>query len=169
MSTFPSASPDQKSPYGPGGPPQQQFGPPPGAPPQQQFGPPPGAPPQQQFGPPSGAPPQQQFGPPSGAPPQQHFSSPTQPWQGQYPPTGNPPQQSPMSSATQGAPPQAQQQQVSGAISDMLGTFDGKKGSYRIDHRDCNTLLTLQLADMGCLVYGKPGTHTFVCLRLNFY
>ena len=35
-----------------------------------------------------------------------------------------------------------------------MGTFNG--GSYRIDHRDCNTLLTFQLAH-GCMVYGKPG------------
>lgn len=61
-----------------------------------------------------------------------------------------------MSSASQGAPPQLQQLQTSNVISDMVGTFDGGKGSYRIDHRDCNTLLTLQL-NHGYIVYGKPG------------
>ncbi|KAL0639386.1 hypothetical protein Q9L58_001613 [Maublancomyces gigas] len=39
-------------------------------------------------------------------------------------------------------------------ITDTLGTFNG--GSYRIDHRDSNTLLTLQLAH-GCPVTAKPG------------
>jgi len=37
---------------------------------------------------------------------------------------------------------------------DDVGTFNG--GSYRISHRDSNTLLTLQLA-MGCPLTAKPG------------
>jgi uncharacterized protein (TIGR00266 family) len=44
-----------------------------------------------------------------------------------------------------------------GAIStsaDDVGTFNG--GSYRISHRDCNTIVTLQLA-MGCPLTVKPG------------
>jgi hypothetical protein len=37
---------------------------------------------------------------------------------------------------------------------DDVGTFNG--GSYRISHRDTNTILTLQLA-MGCPLTAKPG------------
>lgn len=37
---------------------------------------------------------------------------------------------------------------------DSVGTFNG--GSYRISHRDTNTILTLQLA-VGCPVTAKPG------------
>ncbi|TQV93952.1 DUF124 domain-containing protein [Cordyceps javanica] len=40
------------------------------------------------------------------------------------------------------------------ATSDDVGTFNG--GSYRISHRDCNTILTIQLA-MGCPLGAKPG------------
>ena len=39
-------------------------------------------------------------------------------------------------------------------IQDTVGQFNG--GSYRIDHRDCNTLLTFQLAQ-GCPLTAKPG------------
>lgn len=42
-----------------------------------------------------------------------------------------------------------------GATQDDIGTFNG--GSYRISHRDCNTIITLQLA-MGCPLSAKPGT-----------
>ena len=38
---------------------------------------------------------------------------------------------------------------------DDVGTFNG--GSYRISHRDTNTILTLQLA-AGCPLHAKPGT-----------
>lgn len=41
------------------------------------------------------------------------------------------------------------------AIVDDVGTFNG--GSYRISHRDSNTILTVQLA-MGCPLSAKPGT-----------
>lgn len=41
------------------------------------------------------------------------------------------------------------------AIVDDVGTFNG--GSYRISHRDSNTILTIQLA-MGCPLNAKPGT-----------
>lgn len=41
------------------------------------------------------------------------------------------------------------------AIVDDVGTFNG--GSYRISHRDSNTILTIQLA-MGCPMSAKPGT-----------
>ncbi|KAI0472707.1 tryptophan RNA-binding attenuator protein-like domain-containing protein [Xylariaceae sp. FL0804] len=37
---------------------------------------------------------------------------------------------------------------------DDVGTFNG--GSYRISHRDCNTIVTVQLA-MGCPLSAKPG------------
>lgn len=40
------------------------------------------------------------------------------------------------------------------ANQDDIGTFNG--GSYRISHRDSNTILTIQLA-MGCPVTAKPG------------
>ncbi|KAM3503275.1 hypothetical protein MY11210_008782 [Beauveria gryllotalpidicola] len=40
------------------------------------------------------------------------------------------------------------------ATNDDVGTFNG--GSYRISHRDCNTILTIQLA-MGCPLGAKPG------------
>ncbi|AEO62300.1 uncharacterized protein THITE_2106335 [Thermothielavioides terrestris NRRL 8126] len=39
-------------------------------------------------------------------------------------------------------------------IVDDVGTFNG--GSYRISHRDCNTILTIQLA-IGCPIHAKPG------------
>ncbi|KAG6057749.1 hypothetical protein E4U17_000964 [Claviceps sp. LM77 group G4] len=40
------------------------------------------------------------------------------------------------------------------ATMDDVGTFNG--GSYRISHRDCNTVLTIQLA-IGCPLQAKPG------------
>ncbi|KAK4241640.1 tryptophan RNA-binding attenuator protein-like domain-containing protein [Achaetomium macrosporum] len=40
------------------------------------------------------------------------------------------------------------------AIVDDVGTFNG--GSYRISHRDCNTVLTIQLA-IGCPIQARPG------------
>jgi len=52
---------------------------------------------------------------------------------------------------------QAQQPQFVGAAStsaDDVGTFNG--GSYRVSHRDTNTILTIQLA-MGCPITTKPG------------
>ena len=52
-----------------------------------------------------------------------------------------------------GAPPQGHFKGA-GATQDDVGTFNG--GSYRISHRDCNTILTLQLA-MGCPLQAKPG------------
>lgn len=41
------------------------------------------------------------------------------------------------------------------AIVDDVGTFNG--GSYRISHRDCNTVLTVQLA-IGCPLDARAGT-----------
>lgn len=52
-----------------------------------------------------------------------------------------------------GAPP-ADHFVGAGATCDDVGTFNG--GSYRISHRDCNTILTIQLA-MGCPMEAKPG------------
>lgn len=39
---------------------------------------------------------------------------------------------------------------------DDVGTFNG--GSYRISHRDSNTIMTLQLA-FGCPLTAKPGMY----------
>ncbi|OBW68557.1 MAG: Isocitrate lyase [Aureobasidium pullulans] len=52
-----------------------------------------------------------------------------------------------------GAPPQTHFVGA-GATVDDVGTFNG--GSYRISHRDTNTILTLQLA-MGCPLSVRPG------------
>ncbi|KAH8699644.1 tryptophan RNA-binding attenuator protein-like domain-containing protein [Ilyonectria robusta] len=50
--------------------------------------------------------------------------------------------------------PQTGQFVGASATHDDVGTFNG--GSYRISHRDSNTILTIQLA-MGCPVAAKPG------------
>ncbi|KAI1641734.1 DUF124-domain-containing protein [Daldinia loculata] len=50
--------------------------------------------------------------------------------------------------------PTAAQFQGAAATLDDVGTFNG--GSYRISHRDCNTIITIQLA-MGCPIAAKPG------------
>ncbi|KAI1639066.1 tryptophan RNA-binding attenuator protein-like domain-containing protein [Biscogniauxia mediterranea] len=52
-----------------------------------------------------------------------------------------------------GAPPAGHFQGASATMDDV-GTFNG--GSYRISHRDCNTIVTIQLA-MGCPLNAKPG------------
>ena len=54
----------------------------------------------------------------------------------------------------QGSAPGAQHFIGAGATVDDVGTFNG--GSYRISHRDSNTIVTIQLA-MGCPVQVKPG------------
>lgn len=61
---------------------------------------------------------------------------------------------SPSSNLVAGAPAGGQFVGAS-AIVDDVGTFNG--GSYRISHRDSNTILTIQLA-MGCPLGAKPGT-----------
>lgn len=54
-----------------------------------------------------------------------------------------------------GGAPSAGQFQGAGTTSqDDVGTFNG--GSYRVSHRDTNSVLTLQLA-MGCPISAKPG------------
>lgn len=51
---------------------------------------------------------------------------------------------------------------------DDVGTFNG--GSYRISHRDTNSIITLQLA-FGCPLTVTPGTFPFFsserCMRMN--
>ncbi|KAI4149950.1 MAG: hypothetical protein LQ340_004338 [Diploschistes diacapsis] len=53
-----------------------------------------------------------------------------------------------------GGAPQASHFMGAATMQDDVGTFNG--GSYRISHRDSNTVLTLQLA-MGCPLTAKPG------------
>ncbi|KAF3922462.1 hypothetical protein AA313_de0207342 [Arthrobotrys entomopaga] len=138
--------------YYPPPPEKGNYPPPSGAPPQQSFAPPPG---QTQFSPPptqSFAPPPTQFSPPpqDSRGSQQYFSPPPQNF---APPSGPPPQQQqPVQQAFQGPPQQAAS---SSAISqELVGQFNG--GSYRIDHRDSNTILTINLAH-GCPITAKPG------------
>lgn len=52
-----------------------------------------------------------------------------------------------------GAPPQSHFVGASATVDDV-GTFNG--GSYRISHRDSNTMVTIQLA-IGCPLTVKPG------------
>ncbi|KAF2196227.1 hypothetical protein GQ43DRAFT_268883 [Delitschia confertaspora ATCC 74209] len=135
----------------------------------QQHFPPPSSGAQSYSSPPASSPPAgQQYPPPGqhqqqyGAPPQQH----------QYPPPGAPqhqyqqslggygapkPSQSPQPGYQQQAGTGAQQPQFSGATAtsaDDVGTFNG--GSYRVSHRDTNSIVTIQLA-VGCPVTAKPG------------
>lgn len=58
-----------------------------------------------------------------------------------------------------GAPPPGQFTGATSTAEDNVGTFNG--GSYRISHRDVNSLLTVQLA-MGCPLTAKPGMN-FIC------
>jgi hypothetical protein len=53
-----------------------------------------------------------------------------------------------------GAPAPGQFTGAQATNEDSVGTFNG--GSYRISHRDSNSLLTLQLA-VGCPLTAKPG------------
>ncbi|KAF4457975.1 DUF124 domain [Fusarium albosuccineum] len=96
---------------------------------------------------------QQHFDPPP--PTSQHDASEKATQQQQPPPPEN--QQQPVQTApamtASGAPP-AGQFVGAMATSDDVGTFNG--GSYRISHRDTNTVLTIQLA-MGCPLSAKPG------------
>ncbi|KAF3932223.1 hypothetical protein ABW20_dc0110304 [Dactylellina cionopaga] len=136
-------------------PPQGGYYPPP--PEKGNYAPPPGAPPTQ----PSYAPPQQSFAPPPNqfSPPpqdsrgsQQYFSPPPQNF---APPTGPPPQQQQPVQQQQAFPSGQQASAGSSGISqELVGQFNG--GSYRIDHRDSNTILTMNLAH-GCPITAKPG------------
>lgn len=62
------------------------------------------------------------------------------------------PHRSSVSSAQYNAPFNATNQ-------DDVGTFNG--GSYRVSHRDSNSIVTLQLA-VGCPIEAKPGRHCSV-------
>ena len=53
-----------------------------------------------------------------------------------------------------GAPAAGQFKGAGATQQDDVGTFNG--GSYRISHRDTNSILTLQLA-VGCPIQAKPG------------
>ena len=53
-----------------------------------------------------------------------------------------------------GAPSAGQFVGATSTVVDDVGTFNG--GSYRISHRDCNTVLTIQLA-IGCPLDARPG------------
>ncbi|KAH0538946.1 hypothetical protein FGG08_004461 [Glutinoglossum americanum] len=112
---------------------------------QQSFYPPPGAPPDGNYAPPPQGP------PPSGSPHDTHRGS--TPGQHPYPSPGGPPLKAQMQQMPGGAPPAGQFVGAS-ATADDVGTFNG--GSYRISHRDSNTIVTMQLA-MGCPITAKPG------------
>lgn len=64
------------------------------------------------------------------------------------------PQQQPAVNMHAGAPPPGQFQGAQSTTNDDVGQFNG--GSYRISHRDSNSIITLQLA-MGCPLDAKPG------------
>ena len=53
-----------------------------------------------------------------------------------------------------GGAPAAQHFIGAGTTADDVGTFNG--GSYRVSHRDTNTIVTVQLA-AGCPLIAKPG------------
>ncbi|GAP89531.1 putative duf124 domain-containing protein [Rosellinia necatrix] len=145
-------------------PPQQSFQSPPlqqsfQSPPQQSFQSPP---PQQSFSPP---PQQQQHAnlairnngvatPPGNAPayseaapnaPQGHPQE-----KASQPPSAGP---TPAPNMSVGAPTPGQFVGTSPTV-DNTGSFNG--GSYRVSHRDCNTIITIQLA-MGCPLIARPG------------
>ncbi|KAK4191204.1 tryptophan RNA-binding attenuator protein-like domain-containing protein [Podospora australis] len=148
---------------------QQQFSPPPQQQAQQQFAPPPQAASPAQHGAlpthlrthsqGSGQPQQQQQQQPQFAPPptypaeEEHSSFPDEKKQ-QIP--QQPVTLDPASSANTmlGAPGAGQFVGATATIVDDVGTFNG--GSYRISHRDCNTVLTVQLA-IGCPLDARPG------------
>ncbi|KAK2803235.1 hypothetical protein FQN50_007102 [Emmonsiellopsis sp. PD_5] len=150
----------------PQGPPQGGYYPPPNQQQQPQAYPPPpnqgGYPPPPQQGgynyPAPGGQPSPAFPPPPNAggqtsPPPQHSTPPAYPPQHQHSPAP-PEKMSQIQQMPGGAPPQGQFVGVQSTTADDVGTFNG--GSYRISHRDTNTVLTLQLA-MGCPLTAKPG------------
>ncbi|MCJ1468010.1 hypothetical protein MMC07_006636 [Pseudocyphellaria aurata] len=162
-------------------PPGQSYPPPPTspgfAPPQQSFPPPP-----QQQPSPAGQggypppPPQQYFSnnsnrtsyqhpPRQNTPPEKSsgaFNNPPppggyvggQPGYAQPPPSDENPLNANQPSQMPGGAPPAGHFVGASATQEAVGTFNG--GSYRISHRDTNTILTLQLA-MGCPLQAKPG------------
>ncbi|KAF1958229.1 DUF124-domain-containing protein [Byssothecium circinans] len=175
----PDPSQQQQQYFAPPPPGGQSYPPPPSSPPvhsqqQQHYPPPPGGAPhppaQQHFSPPPAADPSQahlqpqHYPPPNAAapapqPPQSPYGAPNP--QQAHP--GIPPQQISQQSFPLGSPAgqkvQAKEPQFAGAGSmttqaDDVGTFNG--GSYRVSHRDTNTILTVQLA-IGCPLTAKPG------------
>ncbi|KAI9855371.1 MAG: hypothetical protein M1813_009829 [Trichoglossum hirsutum] len=114
--------------------------------------PPPGS--AQNFYPPPGAPQDGGYaqGPPPSASPHDAQRGYAQPSPQGFQPPGTP-LKAQMQQMPGGAPPAGQFVGVS-ATSDDIGTFNG--GSYRISHRDSNTIVTMQLA-MGCPITAKPG------------
>ncbi|RMJ03483.1 hypothetical protein CDV36_014990 [Fusarium kuroshium] len=93
--------------------------------------------------------------PPAAVPHAESSSHPTEKQQQQQPQPQEQQQPAQVAPAmtVSGAPP-AGQFVGAQATSDDVGTFNG--GSYRISHRDTNTILTIQLA-MGCPMSAKPG------------
>ncbi|KAL2167092.1 hypothetical protein VTG60DRAFT_1712 [Thermothelomyces hinnuleus] len=96
---------------------------------------------------------QPQFAPPP--------SYPVQDDKGTYPPEKTQHLQQPQSQLQPQAPiidptgtPAAGHFVGASTIVDDVGTFNG--GSYRISHRDCNSILTIQLA-IGCPIEARPG------------
>ncbi|OIW28853.1 DUF124-domain-containing protein, partial [Coniochaeta ligniaria NRRL 30616] len=73
---------------------------------------------------------------------------------GHYPQEKTPLDTSNPTNLSAGAPPAGHFSGAQATVDDV-GTFNG--GSYRISHRDSNTILTVQLA-AGCPLSGKPGT-----------
>jgi hypothetical protein len=145
----------------PGQQPQQQYYPPP--PPQGgHYPPPPQGQQQPQYAPPPSHSPhasQQYAAPPTSPPPTQSSPAPAQ-HQG-YPnekagglPGATQPMNMNAPGALQGGAPPAAHFVGPATLQDDVGTFNG--GSYRVSHRDSNTILTLQLA-VGCPITAKPG------------
>ncbi|EEP82744.1 conserved hypothetical protein [Uncinocarpus reesii 1704] len=105
--------------------------------------------------PPTGQTPQ--FAPPPGG-----HGSPPPPATSPPPVTSTPPQMGhptpppKMEQMPGGAPPVGQFVGAQSTAADDIGTFNG--GSYRISHRDSNSILTIQLA-MGCPLTAKPVFH----------
>jgi hypothetical protein len=64
-----------------------------------------------------------------------------------------------------GAPAHGEFVGATSTSQDDVGTFNG--GSYRISHRDTNSVLTVQLA-MGCPMVVRPGKSTlWITLLFN--
>ena len=68
------------------------------------------------------------------------------------------------SSNMPGGAPSASHFLGAAASQDDVGTFNG--GSYRVSHRDSNSIVTIQLA-MGCPLVAKPGSSTLLLLSAN--
>ncbi|KAF1971249.1 DUF124-domain-containing protein [Bimuria novae-zelandiae CBS 107.79] len=136
---------------------QQHYPPPPAGAPQQHFSPPPDHHVQQQpaqhYPPPNaGPPPQNPYGAPSPSP---HPGMPPQQLSQQYTQAPPPQEKAPQMQVQQvQAPSQPQFAGAGSTQTDDVGTFNG--GSYRVSHRDTNTILTVQLA-IGCPFTAKPG------------